>query len=176
MDKLIFLADKLQDPKMIKRLRLPAHFIQPAILKDAKMFKSFSSGNYEDVFIATDLPENLHRNKVVYGSIFLCKYWEVYRNVLDAHYNCSMATLHRNHDRDLNHRIEGKVTAIDFDTLDDLVHLNYMETQDVAVVMYLANLNHPRIIQKLSNAGHSHQRIKSNIHLAFKKQYEEVGK
>lgn len=176
MDRLIFLADKLQDPVRLTELRLPAQLITHAILKDAKMFKSRSTVNYDDVFIIRDLPYSMAGNKVVYGSIFLCSYWEVYRNVLDAYYGCSLSTLGRNHDRDRHHRIEEKVTTLDFATLDDLVHLNYAEGEDVAVSLYLANPNHPKIWSKICNPINTHQRIKSNIHLGFKKQYEEVGK
>lgn len=172
MDKLIFLADRLQDPDHMKSLRLPAHFVEPAILKNAKMYKSHSHTNYEKVFVLRDLPEDSRGNKVVYGSIFLCNYWEVYRNVLDAYYRCSMATLNRNHIKDFHHREEINVTPIKFNTLDDLVRLNYLEKQDVAVTAYLANPDHPRVIKKLKHRGNSNQRMKSNIHLGFKKQYE----
>lgn len=176
MDKLIFLADKLQNPDKLRDFRLPAHFIEPGILKNAKMYKAKGHSNYDDVFIAKDTLNTSKGNKVVYGSLFLCSYWEVYRNVLDAYYGCSLSNLGVNHDRDYSHRVTEKITPISFETLDDLVHLNYMEKKEVLCECYLGNPNHPDIAKKVNNPKHTHHKIKSNIHLGFKQLYEEVGK
>lgn len=174
LDRLIFLADKLQDPIIIENMRLPAHFIQVAILKDAKLIKLFAT-NYEEVVTLRDFPDNMHqKGKVVYGSVFLCQYWEVYRNVLDAHYGCSMATLGRNHDKDRNHRITDQVFPLAFDTYDDLVHLNYHEEEPIGVELYVANATHPQVTRRLTNLKHQRYHIRSNMHLGLKKQYERV--
>lgn len=148
MDKLIFLTNELQNPHIIKQMRIPLEFVRFGI-SEGRMYKHY---NNKSTFI---LPVNALKkwgNSVVYGGIFICKDFDYYCNILDAYHICSLSTLFRNHSCDLHHRVEVPVRPIHFSTLSELAHLKYKEGEPITLTTYLGNLKHPKIKQRLNNS------------------------
>ncbi len=117
------------------------------------------------------------RNSVVYGALFLCKDFDFYARILDSYHLCSLSTLLRNHPYDELHRTNVPVRPIYFNTLDELQYLKYIEgTDNIAAQTYIANIDHPKIKQRMNTANNSH-RITSGINaVSFKKLFWEVIK
>lgn len=171
MNKLIFLANNLQSPKVQKKMNLPLQFINFGIIK-GRMYKYFGKN---DVFV---IPIESYRewgNTVIYGGIFLCNDFDFYSRILDAYHICSMSTLLCNHKNDIFHRVHVDVTPIYFETLDELARLKYKESKETFKVQtYIANINHPKINNRL-NKTNSYRVIDGLNAEKFKELFWEVN-
>lgn len=154
-------------------MNLPLEFITFGIT-DAKMYFQYFN---KDTFISTADSINMIRNSVVYGALFLCQDFDFYARILDSYHLCSLSTLLRNHRCDELHRVNVPVRPIFFNTLDELQYLKYRESnENIVAQTYIANINHPKIKQRMNTTNNSH-RITSGINAVnFKKLFWEVTK
>lgn len=154
-------------------MNLPLEFIAFGIT-NGKMYH----GHFNiDTFISTTDSINMTRNSVVYGALFLCKDFDFYIRILDSYHLCSLSTLLRNHPCDELHRTNVSIRPIYFNTLDELQYLKYIESNDNIVAQtYIANIDHPKIKQRMDTSNNTH-RITSGINADnFKKLFWEVIK
>lgn len=152
-------------------MKLPLEFISFGITK-GKMYYTYGK---KDTFISTTDNIMQNRNTVVYGALFLCKDYDFWARILDGYHLCSLSTLLRNHQYDELHRVNTLVTPIYFKTLEELNLLKYMEADaSFYAQTYVANLNNPKIKQRLDTNINTH-RISSGIDaINFKKLFWEV--
>lgn len=132
-------------PKLQREVGIPLQFVTYAHV-EGKMFKHYRNNNS---FVLQDA-KNPWGNKVVYGAIFHLRDSEFYLRILDAYYGCSLSSLRRNHDLDIEHRIQGIATQISFTSIDELERLKYTELSTVDVQLYVGNIKHPKINQRLN--------------------------
>ena len=163
MNNLLFLTDELQDPVLRQELKLPMIFIGYA-LTTGKMYKRRGS-----TFVISDSSVKNWGNSVVYGGIYLLEDFSHYIRVIDAYNSCSLSLLGTNHNYDLNHRVQKKVTTIDFQELKELHNLKYEEKTDVVTQMYLGNMAHNKIKHIVCNNMNSY-RVQSGANHNIKKQ------
>lgn len=143
---LIFLYNELQSPNRQRDLRIPLEFICFGIA-EGRMYSHFRN---QSTFVVPNNALRAWGNTVVYGGLFLCKDFFFYQRLLDAYHVCSLSTMMRNHEQDIHHRIITTITSIHFASLSDLASLKYREGQRVEAHMYIGNLNHPKIKQRLT--------------------------
>lgn len=92
-------------------------------------------------------------NSKIYGAVYSLKDPYFHLRTLDALHNCSKSSLGRNHDLDMEHRVQVNVNPILFDTINELDRLLYEELEDVTVEMYVGNPHHPKINRTYSAEG-----------------------
>lgn len=157
MNSLIFLSNELMNPVIQRELRLPLEFITFGMTK-GKMYKHFKN---KGTFI---LPPKLSKawgNTFIYGGLFICKDFDFYARILDAYHVCSLSTMLRNHNQDVQHRVEVEVITIHFQTLDELARLKYREGESIKANTYIGNIKHPKI--KIRTKKTTHYRVTSGV-------------
>lgn len=155
------------NPQLQRELGIPLEFVTFAHI-EGKMFHHFKKDNS---FVLQDV-SNPWGNKVVYGAIFHLRDSEFYLRLLDAYNGCSLSSLRRNHDLDIEHRVTTKATPITFASIDHLERLMYTERSPVDVQVYVGNVKHPKINQRL-NKRNSY-RIISGVDTNYKQLIREV--
>lgn len=128
-----------------RTLRVPLHFMQFAFVEG----KLFYMPQKKSTFVITDLPK--WGNDVVYGGIFALKDYHFYIRSLDAYMGCTKSTLGRNHQYDMQHRINVSATTISFDTIEEFTRLLYKEVNTVNCEMYVGNDSHPKLQDRLTH-------------------------
>lgn len=169
MNQLIFIANELQDPA--NDLKLPLKFISFGIVPG----KFYTQIGGKSKFIA---PPDVNRNwgnKVVYGSLFVCKDFFFYSRMLDAYHACSLSSLLRNHPLDLQHRKEEFITPIRFDNLDKLSRLIYEEKEPISANVYFGNLDNPAVLKRIKSNNPNYRIVDGIDAKSFKKFYYNLG-
>ena len=154
----IFLTSNLLSPIIHRGMKIPLIFASFGVV-EGKMYTSYGG---KGTFITTP-GTRTWGNEVVYGALFNIRDAKYYLSLLDAYHSCSLSNLHRNHVFDASHRIVAFVRPIYFDTLDELQRLLYREGEPISAYVYYANLNHPKIKQRLSSSASPEYRIVSGI-------------
>lgn len=171
-NNLFFFANELMTPRIRHKMHLPLHFVCFAHIR-GKLYSMYDvKNNRGRTFVAKGTKQ--WGNNVVYGAIFVCHNLFFYKDILDAYNLCSMSTLQKNHHMDLSHRVELMATPINFSSLEDLSRLLYDEREPIKVQTYLANPNHPKIKQRITDMKHPHRIISGINAKNFKELYKEV--
>lgn len=158
--ELVFLSDNLVNPANQRNLQLPLEFLSFAFC-EAHMYKQINSKNTFLVKKGT-----YWGNQVVYGGLFLLRDFHFYIRTLDALHACSKSMLGRNHDLDLQHRILCPVTPILFHDVEQFKSLRYREKEQINAYVYVGNLKHPKIQQRVVKSRRIVQGINDHyIHL-----------
>lgn len=163
---IIFLTNRLSNPRHAEELRLPLTFLGYGLV-EMKMFKFART---KETFV---LPtEDKWGNRVVYGTLYHLDDAHYYARLLDAYHVCSLSTLSRNHKKDLHHRINMKVTPISFTTLDEFVRLKYVEREPLDAYMYIGNIEHNKVSSRLHQTNS--YRVSSGCDQQFATHLKEV--
>jgi hypothetical protein len=165
---IIFISNELLDPRKCEDLHLPLEFLSFGFT-EGKLYKHYRN---DGTFLAQYGKD--WGNNVVYGALFALKDPDFYLRLLDSYHQCSRSVLGRNHSKDVHHRINKKVTPISFATIEDFIHLKYREREEWDAEMYVGNLTHPKLNQRLTKTVS--YRITSGVDLNFIKRFREETK
>jgi hypothetical protein len=166
----MFFSNELQTRTAQDLLKLSCTFVAHAFVR-GKLYSHFRS---KSTFI---LPTSNRTwgNNVVYGSIFHIKDWNFYNRILDAYHTCSLSAIGDNHRLDIHHRVNTLATPIYFSSLNDFSRLLYREADDLPIQMYVGNLKHPKIKQRIKKSTHSYRLINGVDVENFKQCFREVS-
>jgi hypothetical protein len=89
---------------------------------------------------------------------------------LDIMYGCSLSSLKKNHEYDMNHRVQEVIYPIKFDNLDDFSRLKYDIGEPMNAQVYLFNPNNKRFKYPL----HWSRRIVEGVNKQAFKQAVEI--
>lgn len=170
MKKLLFLSNELLNPEVQKMMQLPLTFVAFSMVS-GKLYSHFRS---QSNFLITDYTDQTWGNSKVYGALFICKDFDFYSAILDAYHVCSMSTMLRNHNLDIQHRVDVETTLIHFETLDDLSRLKYREGEHIIAQTYVGNPKHPKISSRFHSTV-SYRIVDGIDSDNFKKLFEEVA-
>ena len=166
MNSLVMITNNLQSPKKRNRHLIPAEPLGIAMM-EARMYEYRG-----DSFIAT--PSNKPwGNSVVYGTLYHIKDFEHWSRALDAYHDCSLSLIGRPHELDLQHRVECDIVLINPRNKESLLSLDYTELTTTKAFVYIANLAHPKIKQRVDYSKHRY-RIQSGLRTALLEQWEEI--
>lgn len=165
MNSLIFLSNNLQSYDLQKVHNLKLTFVCHALAR-GKMYRYYK----DTVIVQNETLE--YKNKVIYGSVYNLDYPYATIDILDALHDCTRQIIGRNHDRDLQHRIDGNVIPIVCDSYENLLDLKYEELNELNVLMYIGNPKHPKIAKKIHDM-HNINRIMCGFNDNLKGTWEE---
>lgn len=166
MQQLIFLSDEFQLKSTQESTNIPLNPLSPAFVY-AKMYRMGRKR-----FLLPSGTNKKMGSRVVYGTLYSINDFEHWSRALDALHDCSKSLLKRNHIKDMQHRVRGNCTLIRFDSIEDFLIGRVYEVGTFEVQMYLGNINHPKIKQKISHKKHSY-RVPSGTHAGFLEQWED---
>lgn len=139
-------------------------------ITDGRMYTKYLK---QGTFVVNGLRK--HGNNKVYGAIYSLKDAYFHLRTLDALHNCSKSSLGRNHDLDMEHRVQAQANPILFSSLNELDRLLYKELESVTVEMYVGNLTHPTIKRRIEQREHNNFRVTNGINTeSIIKQYRRV--
>lgn len=145
--KLLFISNELLSSEQTGLLRVPLVFVSVAHVR-AKLYRHFRN---QGTFALCGGAE--WGNRVVYGAIYAIEEFDFHIRQLDSYHQCSRSLLGENSSYDLHHRYVARVTAITFNTTDELERLQYQEKTTLDVYAYFGNRDHPRIKQRLTKSN-----------------------
>lgn len=166
---LIFIANELLEPELLRQMNLPLEFISFAIT-DGKFYPHFKNNGWFYIPLGRDTNWG---NSKVYGAIYLVRDYFFYIGILDAYHACSKSNLTYNHIRDIHHRVDTLVTPITFNSLSELSSLKYKEKTDLTVVSYIGNIKHPKINRRFSTSE-NYRKVNGIYEEGFKNLFREV--
>ena len=175
MKQVIFLYDKLINPKEQIKRRLPLSFISFGFIPGKLHYYSMNK-NLRNVFATNEGGLRKWGNKNVFGALFVLEQAEYYLRNLEGILGCSYSRLHSNNSLDLMHRCVIQFTPIFFSSLEDFSDGKYSEGESIKCITYYGNCNHPAIKHRInSNKSKNSYRVSTGIDIVnFKKLYKEV--
>ena len=158
---LIFLSNELINPEVQRKYKLKLNFISFAFVEGI-MFRQHQ-GNDKKTMNLKLKDTKARNNVVIYGALFWCDNFDFYSSILDGMHNCMTSILGFNHAKSEFHREEVMATVIHFETLQQLANLEYKELTQVETQAYFANINHPKIRNKVLGKKASDLKIVDGI-------------